>query len=153
MDDDVSQVIERTSVIENLLDQIITKYINPRKEVHYFFHMVMLDGSILELGKKSKLVKNIARALNYRKKLQPVDEIIKYRNAFAHHSLFSHPTLVVGKSQEENKAVYLLQIMSSTGGIKRVSREDALREFNKNFVEAKDTLKELLKVIDAINSD
>ena len=61
--DDVIQVINRTALIENLLNQVIEKYSCPRKEVFEFFWDVVLDSSIMSLGAKVKVAMAISQEL------------------------------------------------------------------------------------------
>lgn len=139
MDNDVAIVIDRTDLIENIIDQIITKYISPRNEIYAFFRNVVLNQKFISLGGKVKLVKFIAKEIGSDLEDHPIYEVLKYRNAFAHHRLQSHPTLIVGKTPEEDKSEYQLVVITNSK-VDRESRETALKKFNENYFLAKDKL-------------
>ena len=150
MASDLSKVVERTDLIENLLDQIIFNYTLPRDEAKLFFRYILLDSSVITLGAKVKVVTYIA---NEELKVDKLDTdslhgVIRYRNAFAHHGLQSHPTLAVGRTPEENKEVFKLHIITGSGKLIKVTREKALKKFEEYFENAKKGLvkiKELIK--------
>ena len=144
MENDVSLVIDRTDLIENLLNQIIVKFLSPREEVFPFFWNVFLDGSMTSLGTKVRLVILIAKEIEFKLNQEVIRKVVNLRNAFAHHGLHSHPTNIVGKTPEEDKHSYQLQVITSSLKLKRMSREEALEEYNKNFNSAKKTLVEML---------
>jgi hypothetical protein len=153
MDIDVAKVIDRTDIIENIIDQIITTFVSPRIEIYTFFRIVVLNQSIISLGGKVKLVKLIAKDIGFNLEEQPLHMILKYRNAFAHHSLQSHPTLIVGKIPEEDKSDYQLVVMTNSK-VERESRQSALKKFNENYILAKSTLIELRnKLVTCLNSE
>jgi hypothetical protein len=147
MDNDVSQVIDRTDLIENLLNQIIEKFLSPRKEVFPFFWNVFLDGSMISLGTKVRLVILIAKEIEFKINQESIRRVINLRNAFAHHGLQSHPTYIVGKTPDEDKQSYQLQVITSSLKIKKISRVEALDEFNKYYDSAKKTLVEMIKAL------
>ena len=147
MDNDVSQVIDRTDLVENLLNQVIHKYSSPRKEAFDFFWNILLDSSIIPLGSKIKLVMAISQELDIKLKHDSLHKIVSFRNAFAHHSLNSHQTIFVGKNPDEDQHYYMLQIITQSGKTKRIRREEALREFNNHYEIAKESLVELLEKI------
>ena len=147
MDNDVSIVIEKTALIENLLDQVIHKYTSPRKEAFQFFQEILLDSSIISLGAKIRVVMAISQRVDGNLKKDPLDKVISFRNAFAHHSIYSHPTVKVGKTPEEDKSYFMLQTISNSGKTNRISREDALKKFEVNFNKAKEALVKLLEAV------
>lgn len=147
MDSDVSIVIEKTALIENLVDQIIHKYTTPRKEAFQFFWEILLDSSIMPLGSKLRVVMAISQTVDVKLKQDPLHKVISFRNAFAHHSLHSHATVEVGKTSEEDKSYYMLQIISSSGKTNRISRENALKCFEVNFKKAHESLLELNEAV------
>jgi hypothetical protein len=148
MDNDVSQVIDRTDLIENLLNQIIVKFLSPREEVFPFFWNVFLDGSMISLGTKVRLVILIAQEIEFKLGQDYIRRVVNLRNAFAHHGLQSHPTYIVGKTPDEDKLSYQLQVITSSLKIKRLSRLEALEDFNKNYDSAKKTLVEMIKALE-----
>lgn len=142
MENDVAKVIDCTDVIENVINQIIIKYVSPRNEIYTFFRNVVLNQSIISLGGKVKLVKLIANEIGFSLDEQPIHNVLKYRNAFAHHRLQSHPTLKIGKTPHEDKSDYQLVVITNSKVV-RESRESALNMFNENYFSAKSTLIEL----------
>jgi len=147
MDNDVSKVIDRTALIENILNQIILNYSAPRKDAFSFFWDILLDSSIMALGSKVRVAMAISQELKIKLKQDSLHKVLSYRNAFAHHSLNSHPTLAIGKTPDDDRSFYSLQVMTNSGKTERKSREDALKEFNNHFEIAK---KSLLELRDAI---
>jgi len=147
MDRDVSKVIDRTALIENLLNQVIVNFTAPRKDAFPFFWDILLDSSIMPLGSKVKVAMAISQKVNVKMKRDSLHKILSYRNTFAHHNLNSHPTLAVGKTPDDDKAFYSLQVIKNSGKTERKSREAALEEFNKHFDIAKETLVELLDAV------
>ena len=149
MDSDVAQVIDRTDLIENLMNQIIEKFISPRKEAFPFFWTIFLDGSIISLGTKVRLVILISQEVGIKINQEPLRRVVRLRNAFAHHGLQSHPTLLIGKNPEEDKLVFELQTINSSLKLKRISREKASEDFNKNYHSAKKILVEFKKELES----
>jgi hypothetical protein len=147
MDNDVSQIIDRTAIIENLLNQAIYNYASPQIERFEFFWNVLLDSSILSLGSKVRVSMAIAQQLNFKMNQEPFHNVMTYRNAFAHHPLDSHPTLAVGKAAEDYQLNFSLLIIKPSGKTKRIRREQALLEFTENFEKAKCSLSELITII------
>lgn len=147
LDNDVSQVINRTALIENMLSQVILSYTAPRKDVFEFFWDVLLDSSIMPLGSKLKVVKAISQRLNIKINEQSLHKVVTYRNAFAHHALDSHPVLAVGKTPDDDQVCHMLHIIKPSGEVDRKSRKQALDEFNDNYKIAKEALVQLLDVI------
>jgi hypothetical protein len=146
MDNDVSQVIDRTDLIENLLNQIIVKFLSPKEEVFPFFWNVFLDGSMISFGTKFRLVILIAKEIEIKIDQEAIRTVMTLRNAFAHHGLQSHPTYIVGKTTDEDMQSYQLQVITSS--LKRIPRLEALEQFYENYDSAKKTLVEMIKALD-----
>lgn len=51
-DRDLVDVINRTALIENILNQVIEAFCEPRQEPFMFFWNVILDSSIMPMGSK-----------------------------------------------------------------------------------------------------
>jgi hypothetical protein len=96
-DKDLVDVIDRTALIENILNQVIEAFCEPRQEPFMFFWNVILDSSIMPMGSKVKVVMAIAQEMNVKLDQKSVHSVMSLRNAFAHHPSDSHPVLVVGK--------------------------------------------------------
>ena len=149
LDNDLSQVIDRTALIENMLNQAIHNYASPRKDAFEFFWNVLLDSSIILLGSKVKVAMAISQQLGINIDQEPFHKIMAHRNAFAHHALDSHPTLAVGKTPDDDQLHHhhMLHIIKSSGKTERKSRKQALDEFNDNYEMARNSLAELLDAI------
>jgi hypothetical protein len=147
LDNDVSQVIDRTALIENMLNQVILNYAAPRKDAFELYWDVLLDSSIMPLGSKLRVAMAISQRLNIKIDQDSLHKVVTYRNAFAHHPLDSHPTLVVGKTPDEDEQILMLHIVRQSGKTDRKSRDQALNEFNSSYELAKTSLSELLNAI------
>jgi hypothetical protein len=150
--DDVIHVIDRTALIENLLNQAIEKYCSPRKEAFPLFWSVILDSSIMPMGAKIKVAMAIAQETSIKLKDNSLHDLIMYRNAFAHHAVDAHPTLVVAKNPEQDEVRYMLHIIKYSGRIQQISRDEALNKFDACYDQAKQSLVEFCKAI-VVNVD
>src|SRR6266446_1742005 len=63
-DKDLVDVINRTALIENILNQVIEAFCEPRQEPFMFFWNVILDSSIMPMGSKVKVVMAVAQEMN-----------------------------------------------------------------------------------------
>jgi hypothetical protein len=148
-DEDLLHVVDRTALIENILNQIIEAFCEPRQEPFMFFWNVILDSSIMPMGSKVKVVAAIAQEMNVKLDQKSIHSVMALRNAFAHHPLDSHPVLVVGKTLAEDESHFQLQILSNSGKLSRKRRKDALDEFNSSYNLAKASLVGLLDTVKA----
>ncbi len=148
MKNDVSTVIDRTALIENIISGIILKYTAPRDEAFNFFWDILLDSSVMPLGSKLKAVMVISQSLNIKLKSNSLHNVLSYRNAFAHHELSSHQVVLVGKTPKDDKVHCELQVIKSSGKLERVPREVALEKFNKHYAIAKKSLIELRSAVE-----
>jgi hypothetical protein len=146
---DLVTVVDRTALIENLLNQVIVDYCAPDKERFMLFWNVVLDSSVMSIGAKVKVSMAIAQEVDFKLSQNAIHNVMALRNAFAHHKTDSHPVLVAGKTREEDSVHYELLIISNSGRISRKRRQDALVEFNANYTAAKDSLVTLLNIIRA----
>ena len=137
---DLTYVVNKTALIENLLDQIIVNFTSPRKDAFFFFWQVILDSTILSLGAKVKTVMAISQECNHKIDQNSLHRVISYRNAFAHNGTNSNPTLMVGATPEEDELHYTLRIIKNSGITERKKRSEAIEEFNNAFQQAKATL-------------
>lgn len=145
-------VIDRMALIENILNQIIEAFCEPRQEPFMFFWNVVLDGSVMSVGSKIRVVRAIAHEMDVKLDQKSIDAVISLRNAFAHHPSDSHAVLVVGKTPDQDKSHYELQILSQSGRLSRKPRNDAFAEFNSSYRLAKASLVGLLDKIKAARS-
>lgn len=140
MDNDVSQVINRTVLIENLLSQVIMNYSSPRKEAFNFFWEVLLDSSVMSLGSKVKAVMALSQEFNFKLDKNAIHQVVSYRNAFAHHATNARPLIKVGKTREEDELHHMLCILKSSGKTEELNRQEALDKFNNSYVNARESL-------------
>lgn len=127
---DLSSVLNRTALLESVMDQVIEGFCRPRQEAYPFFVQILLHSSIMPLGSKVKLISAIAQEASYKLDRTALHEIVSTRNAFAHHPLESFPTFRHG--QDENIR-YMLAIVTNSGQVKRTDRAHALAEFDEKF--------------------
>ena len=144
---DLIHVVDRTALIENILNQIIEAFCEPRKDRFMFFWNVILDTSIMPTGSKVKVASAIAQEMDTKIEQNALHTVMSLRNAFAHNQTDSHPVLVVGKTQEEDEMHFQFQILSNSGKLSHKRRKDALEEFNSAYTIAKASLLALLEVI------
>lgn len=100
---DLTQVVMRTALIENLLNQVIQGYCAPREEAASFFWRILLDSSIMSLGGKIKATLAIAHEIRCKVDSNSLHKLLSYRNAYAHNKIDSHPTIIVGKEREDDE--------------------------------------------------
>ena len=117
-----------------------------------FFWNVILDSSIMPMGSKVKVAAAIAQDLDFKLEQDALHKVMALRNAFAHHKTGSHPVISAGKTEEDSKVHYELQVLSNSGKLSRKPREDALSEFDTAFRLAKDSLVSLKAAIKAKRS-
>lgn len=146
------EVIDRTAHIENLMNQVIEGYCEPRQDRFDFFRSVLLDSSIMPLGGKVRAVSAIAQQLDFKVNASQLHNILSLRNAFAHHDTSSHPLLIVGCRPERNSSHFQLHIINSAGKVTRKRREDALEEFRTAYKTAKKNLVEFIRVVKEHNA-
>ena len=146
---DLVHVVDRAALIENILNQVIEDFCEPRKEPFMFFWNVILDSSIMPMGSKVKVAAAIAQELDFKLEQEALHRVMALRNAFAHHKTGSHPVISAGKTEEDSRVRYELQVLSTSGKLARKPREDALSEFNTAFRTAKESLVALKAAIKA----
>jgi hypothetical protein len=145
--EDIIHVINRTALIENLLNQAIERYCSPRKEAFSLFWNVILDSSIMPMGSKIKVAMAIAQETGFDLKQGPLHKLLSYRNAFAHHAVDAHPMILVAKDPEHDEMRYMLHTILNSGRIQQISRDEALKEFDTFYDQAKQSLVEFCKAI------
>jgi hypothetical protein len=141
----LADIIDRTALIENILNQVIETFCEPRREPFMFFWNVILDSSVMPMGSKVKVAMAIAQELKFKLDQNSIHNVVSLRNAFAHQPTNAHQVLVAGKTPAEDAIHPQLQILSSSGKISRKRRRDALAEFNSSYKRAKESLVGLLK--------
>lgn len=146
---DLVYVVDRAALIENILNQVIEEFCEPREDRFNFFWNVVLDSSIMPMGSKVKVASAIAQELDFKLAHDSLHKVMSLRNAFAHHNTGSHPVISVGKTEEESQVHYELQILNNSGKLCLKRRDDALLEFNDAFSVGKESLLALKAAIKA----
>jgi hypothetical protein len=144
---DLVHVVNRTALIENILNQVIEAFCEPRQEAFRFFWNVVLDSSVMPMGSKLKVAMAISQELNFNLDQNALHSVLSLRNAFAHHKTESHQVLVVGKTPDEDHVYSQLQILSSSGKLTQRYREDALKDFDAAYEIAYTSLVSLVRII------
>lgn len=144
---DVVDVIDRTALIENIINQVIVGYCKPRKEAWEFMWSIVLDTSVMYFGAKVKVVMAVAREMGFKLEKNALHRVIATRNAFAHHASDVHPVLAVGRTPEEDTIYTHFWVLEGSGKVSRVKRHEAFAEFNTAYSKARDSLVELNKMV------
>ena len=147
MKNDLTLVIERTALIENLLDQAISQFVKPRKEAFMYFCQVVLDSSVMTLSSKVKATMAIGNEIGVEVNRNAFHTLMNLRNAFMHHDTLSHVTVFVKSPPEDDEMHYVLHILRPNGEIDQVKREEALLEFNECYDQSRQSLEKLLDAI------
>ena len=118
--------IDRFYQIEVQVDFIITDYFKPENK--YEFRRIILNSSIVTIGGKMKILRNIK---SFDKKIiDKIQKISTIRNAFAHLPVSKSVKL---KGNLENieieKVTSQMEIMTSNGELKRKDAKELVREF------------------------
>lgn len=152
--DDLVHVVDRTALIENLLNQIIERYCSPRKEAFDFFWQVVLDSSIMSLGAKVKVAMAVSQRVGVKLKSDPLHKLLSYRNAFAHHALDAHSVVLAKKNPEQDELHYYLHVISNSGKIQEIRRDEAVKDFDMYHALARTSLLELRDAVcEEVNDD
>lgn len=144
---DLAKVVDRTALIENMLNQVITNYCAPQRDVYEFFWPVMLDSSVMSIGSKVRVTLVIAQRLGLKISQKALHNVMTLRNAFAHHGITDHAVVTFGRRKKDTRVHYELQIFANSGKLVRKTREVALAEFDAAYTEAKEALRKLLVAI------
>lgn len=148
-DFDVVRVINRTDLIENILNQVIVGFCGPRKDASEFMWNVVLDTSVMPLGGKLKVAMAAAGEMRLKLDKDALHNVLSMRNAFAHHSSTAHPVLAIGVAPDKDRTYNQLWILNGSGKITRKERAAALAEFDAAYESAKKSLVELNEAIRA----
>jgi hypothetical protein len=144
---DLIEVIDNAALIENYLDQIITEFYRPAPERFFSFQWILLNSSVMSLGAKIKVVLAIAHEVDFDINIQPVQEVIRVRNAFAHHSTNAHPVFVVEKKSDEFSQYQELHLINASGKLKKLRRSEAFSAFKNAFEKSSLGLVDLIKFL------
>ena len=124
--------IDRMYNIEAQIDFIISDYFKPENKNE--FRKIILNSSIVTIGGKLKILRNIK---SFDKKIiDKIQKISIIRNAFAHLPVtqFVQMNIIKDengkiKSSEVSKTISQMEIMTSSGELKRKNARELISEF------------------------
>jgi hypothetical protein len=124
--------IDRMYQIEAKIDFIISLYFNPEKK--HEFEKIVLNSSIISMGGKLKILRNIK---SVDKKIIPkIQKISAIRNAFAHLPTIDHIEIHIINDENGNflkseigKISSNMEVMNSSGELKTSSTTSLINEF------------------------
>jgi hypothetical protein len=148
---DLERIVVRTALIENMLNQVVTNYCAPRKDLYHFFWDVLLDTSVMPMGSKVKVAMAVAEKLRFKLNRNALHKVLSIRNAFAHHTTDSHPVFEVARAPQRGTVRYELQVLDNDGKLTRTPRPQAVEQFDAAYELAKDSLRGLVETIKASN--
>ncbi|WP_298121131.1 hypothetical protein [Flavobacterium sp.] len=124
--------IDRLYQVETKIDLIISSYFNPEKK--YEFENIVLNSSIISIGGKLKILRNI-KAFD-KKIIDKIQKISSIRNAFAHLPTRDCIEISVTKDEKGNftnsnisKITSQMVLMNSSGELKTKTTNDLIDEF------------------------
>lgn len=125
-------IIDRMYQIESKIDFIISTYFNPEKKNE--FEKIVLNSSIISVGGKLKILRNIP---TFDKKIiDKIQKISNIRNAFAHLPVSETIEIHFVNDKEGNfletkidKITSHIQTMNSSGELKTKLATDLIDEF------------------------
>ena len=121
-------IIEKMNEIESKINQTISDYFEPKDRGDFI--EIILNSSIISIGGKFKILKNIH---SFDKKIiEDIQKISSIRNYFAHASIFGPYTVTI--TQGENSQVVngpkQIRYMNSNGVIKQTPTDVFIKEFH-----------------------
>jgi len=134
--------IERLYEIEMILDDLITNHFNPDDE--WDFKLYLLNGNILDLGKKIKILNGLEIINN--KLADKLRRISSIRNSCAHAGIDIVHSLEIFSDdlkKKEIKPKKRLDVMKSNGKIESKYLTELLIEYSKLYKSLKSELLEL----------
>jgi len=144
---DLVRVVNRVSLIENLLNYVILSYVGPRPHASLFVYNVLLDTSVMTLGAKLKVAMAISQEVQFKLDKNALHEVINLRNAFAHNATDAHQVVQFGVNGIGGEAYTQLWILGASGTHKILKRHEAFALFNKNYALAKASVKGLVEAV------
>jgi len=121
-------IIEKMNEIESKINKKISDYFQPQNRRD--FSEIILNSSIINIGGKFKILKNI---VSFDKKIiGDIQEISAIRNYFAHASIVGPFTITVTQAENSQEFNFPKQIryMNSNGVIKQTATEELIRNFH-----------------------
>jgi hypothetical protein len=125
-------IIDRMYQIESKIDFIISDYFKPEKKGD--FEKIILNSSIISIGGKMKILRNI-KSFD-KKKIEKIGKFSSIRNAFAHLPLTESIHINITKdekgkfkSSEISKIISQIEVMNSSGELKMRNVKELIDEF------------------------
>lgn len=123
--------IERLQQIEYRINDIIIDYFKPDNK--HKFTKILLNSSILDIGSKLKVLKNIGTI--EKSTIEKIRLLSSIRNGFAHAPIIQHITIkldvkkdnTINSSSSVTKS--MIEVMNAQGEIKTKNAYDYLVEF------------------------
>jgi hypothetical protein len=144
-------IINRLIYIENRIDDLIIREIQPRKDRSNFFSEVLLNSAIIPTSGKFKLIRHLIKLNNWPSTdAANFHRLLNIRNQFAHASGSKlHVTGNIEKTDAGEQIlkaeVYIyLESLDGNGAMQKVEYRDALKEFNKRYAEVRQLLHSIL---------
>ena len=122
--------IECLYEVETRIDYIISDYFKPENKKE--FKRIFLNSSIISIGAKTKILRNIKTFDN--KIIDKIQRLLSIRNAFAHTPISESIIVNVTKNNKEESTADILvtsemEIMNSSGELKKKNAKDLVIEF------------------------
>lgn len=131
-------VINQTVKIEKKIDSIICDFFNPEKKNE--FNRVLLNSSIVSIGGKMKILRNISSFDN--RIIEKINKLSSIRNAFAHLEINDtvEMTVKLNKNFEIEGTEITnfrseLEVMNSSGEIRIKNIEELFSEYQELDIE------------------
>jgi hypothetical protein len=137
----VGWIIDRMYHLEWQVDIIITEYFNPEKKEE--FEKVVLNSTILPMGAKMKILRNIDGIEG--RMVDKISTLSSIRNAFAHLPYIQNIDITVDEKlnplnvEEDNE----LEVMNSSGKLIKKKVTTLFKEFNVLLAEVRPYLRTL----------
>lgn len=126
-------VINQMVEIEKKIDSIICDFFNPEKKTE--FNQILLNSSIISIGGKMKILRNIS--VFDKKIIEKINKLSSIRNAFAHLKINDTAEIIVkvNENLKLESAIMTsfkseLEIMNSTGEIKVKNIQTLISEYH-----------------------
>jgi len=111
--------------IEHFLDKIILAFFEPKNE--NIFKDIVLNSSILDMGSKLKILRNIGFDKSLIEKIRRISAI---RNGFAHAPILNSSIVTFGENEiKGSRKSSAILVMNSQGEIKGKNAPEYLYEF------------------------
>ncbi|WP_292943644.1 hypothetical protein [Olleya sp. UBA1516] len=139
--------IQKLNTIEITIDQIITNYFSPKNLNN--FNNILLNSSILEFGKKVKLISSLD--LIDKTTFSDLLKLASIRNSFAHAEIRNVTHYTTGEKNTLAEIKKMIVVMNSNGKISKKYISEFLIEFDNLFNKLTIKLDEVSKAVANMN--